>query len=194
MSWIQQWLIASYSWSVAITYATLNPSDKSANITLSLSNTKATASAWWCSVRSTIWKSSGKWYWEVTPNSGTDFTIGIGNSSASLSTYVWGDINWWSYYSTNVWHYSRKINNTTQTAYGVEYTTGDVLWFALDMDWWTITCYKNNSSQWTMFSSLTWTIYAMIWLNANTDAATVNFWATTMAYTAPSWYNQWLYN
>lgn len=52
---------------MANTYATLNPSDKDAAITLSGGDlTMSSATNAWRSVRATIGKSSGKWYWEVT--------------------------------------------------------------------------------------------------------------------------------
>lgn len=52
----------------SVTYATWNPSDKSANVTLSNGNLTATitANTAFYGARATIGKSSGKWYWEQT--------------------------------------------------------------------------------------------------------------------------------
>lgn len=62
-----QQALSSYGAVVGTTYATWNPADKSADITLSLGNLKATqTTSSWDSVRSTIGKTSGKWYWEYT--------------------------------------------------------------------------------------------------------------------------------
>src|SRR3989344_5257710 len=58
--------------SVSTTFATWNPSDKSASITFSgsdLTATGPTSGSTFFSVRATIGKSSGKWYWESTGGS-----------------------------------------------------------------------------------------------------------------------------
>ena len=82
---------------MANTYATWNPSDKDASVTLSGGNLVASStSASWAAVRSTISKSSGKWYWEYTVTAiGNGHTQGIGNSSATLANYVGQDANGW---------------------------------------------------------------------------------------------------
>jgi len=183
---IVQGLLASY-W--AKTYATWNPSDKWANITLSGWNLNVVNStAGWNMVRSTIWKSSGKWYWEVTVNWPNSHNIGIANSSANLSSYVGSDANgwWWS-------EISMKYNNWSWTAYWSTYTTGNIIWVALDMDAGTLVYYRNNTSQWTAFTWLTGTIYAAAW-SINSSSTTTNFWATAFTYSPPGWFNSWLYN
>lgn len=197
MSGIQQWLIASYKATPSVTYATWNPSDKHADLTLSWWNLVATH--WsvvnWESVRSTIWKSSGKWYWEIVKTSWSGSSImmvGLANSTfdVTANNYIWTDANWYWYW----WQTGQKIFNNSFQTYGASYATWDVIGVALDMDNWTITMYKNNTSQWTMYTWITWTIYACCSSLDNWWVFTANFWATTMAYTAPSWYNQWLYN
>lgn len=192
----------AYLWTTQIftssstTYATLDPSNKDAWITLSVGNTVATRNSTgsWKSAKSTIGKSSWKWYWEITIGTGVAFTLWIWNSSASNASYVWSDANWWSFYS-NTWDGTHNtINNNSFVSYwSSTYTGWDVLWVALDMDSGTLTFYKNNSSFWTAFSGLSWTIFAMIWLDANSSGVTCNFGATPMTYTSPSGYNQWLY-
>lgn len=74
-------------------YTTLNPNDKSSSLTLSNGNltaTRAGGSAW-STVRSTIGKSRGKWYIEVTndANGSTDGDAmwGFMKNDDSLSTY-----------------------------------------------------------------------------------------------------------
>jgi hypothetical protein len=173
-----------------ISYATWNPSDKNANVTLSGWNLTAAVASWTThyAARGTIWKSTGKWYWEVTivSNVGT-VLIGVGNSSMSLAnnSYVWSDINGWAYHIN--W---TKYNNAWATAYGATYANGDVIWVALDMDAWTIVMYKNNTSQWTMFSSLTGTLFPAISLYW-ASSLTANFGATTFTYSPPAWFS-WL--
>jgi hypothetical protein len=81
------------------TFATWNPSDKNANVTLSGGNLTASVASWTThyAARATIWKSSGKWYWEVTVVSNAwTILIWVGNSLMSIAnnSYVGSDINW----------------------------------------------------------------------------------------------------
>lgn len=188
---IVQWLIASYAPISWTTYATLNPSDKSADISLSWGDLVATnATAWWDSVRSTISKSSWKWYWEckLTSTAGWNVLIWIWKSWASLNNFVWSDANGWWWYNS-----SSKFNSGSSYAYWTwTFVTNDVIWVAMDLDAGTIDFYKNNTWAWTAYTWLTWPMFAMI--SALSSNITCNFWATTMEYTAPSWYNQWLYS
>ncbi len=179
----------------AITYATWNPSDKSSNITLSNGNLSATAGATtWSNMRSTIGVSSGKWYWETTPNN-TDGTgvvnemMGVANSSATLTNYLGSDANGWAYYGNS----GVSINNSNQVAYGATYNLNDVIGVALDMDAGTITFYKNCSSQGQAFSGLTGTQYAGHGM-FQFDTSTTNFGASAFSCTVPSGYNAGLYS
>ena len=194
MSAIQQLLM---SYKKANTYATWNPSDKDANITLSWWNLVATSTAWWWkSARATIGKSSGKWYWEVVVSWPWSWNamIWVGSGSDALNNFVWFNSTWWSYYS-----YGGKVdplnwyNNNSNFTYWAAYTLWDVIGVALNMDAWELTFYKNNVSQWVI-SWLSGTMYPMCSPNDNTLACTANFWATTLTYTPPTWFNAWLYN
>lgn len=172
---------------MSITYATWNPSDKGTNMTLSWWNLIATwwASAW-TAVRSNIWKSSWKWYWEVTRTSGTDTIIGIWNLSWSVNTYIGADANsWWyrvawDFFTNNTWSW---------TPWTI--SVWDVIWVALDMDAGTIKFLKNNVDKWVAFSWLTGTIYAMVSIFNWVDTA--NFGTTALTYSPPAWFNAWLY-
>lgn len=179
---------------MALTYATLNPADKNANVTLSWGNlTMVTSSGTWCGARATIWVSSGKWYWEITNTTTLNpyWSRGVANASATLSNHCWQDTNWWGWYNDG--SSSLKFNSNSPSAYGSLSSSGDVLGFALDMDAGTLTCYKNNVSQGTMYTGLTGTLYPLLVVNSTSPTITANFWATAMTYTAPAGYNQWLY-
>lgn len=179
---------------MAVTYATWNPADKHADLTLSGGNlTMTTSVGAWRWARATIWVSSGKWYWEITNTTTLNpyWSRGIAKTGATLADHVWFDANWWGWY--NDWSSTLKFNNNTHSSYWALSSSGDVIGFALDMDAGTLICYKNNVSQWTIYSSLSWTFYPMCCVNSSSPTITANFWATTMAYTAPAWYNQWLY-
>jgi len=175
--------------STSVTYATWNPADKGAGMTLSGSNLTATVGTP-AMVRSTIGKSSGKWYWEVTRGSGSsDNVIGIANSSAGLTSYVGSDANGWGYIGSS----GQKTNNASAAAFGASYTTGDIIGVALDMDTGQVTMYKNNTSQGIMYTGLTGTIYAAFGTGNSGDNVTANFGATALTYSPPGGYNAGLY-
>ena len=180
---------------MAITYATWNPSDKHADVTLTGWNLIATSlQTTWRNARATIWVSSWKWYWEYKVTWGAVETMSaIGTSSATLGgswiTYPGSDTFSYWYYG----NWGNKYNNSSWSAYGSWYTTGDIIGIALDMNSWTLIFYKNNVSQWTAYTWLSGTFFPIVGLDANGQQVTANFWATTMTYTAPAGYNQWLY-
>lgn len=187
---IQQQLVAMPS-AASFTYATWNPSDKGTNLTLSGGNLTATVGAGGGAVRSTIGKSSGKWYWEVTRNAGgTDCVIGIANSSAGLNAAIGLDANGWGYIGSN----GNKLNNSSSVAYGATYASTDVIGVALDMDAGTVVFYKNNVSQGTAYTGLTGTIFAAFGTGNTGDNVTANFGATALTYSPPGGFNAGLYN
>lgn len=170
-------------------YATLNPSDKSPTITLSGNNLVALCSTSASKVRSTIGKSSGKWYWEYTVSVATGPIAGIAKSSAPLTTYTGAEVSSWSFYSI-----SQKYNNATATTYGLNYNAGDVIGVALDMSGGTITFLKNGVSLGVAFSGLTGVLYASLGNSgATTPTITVNFGATSFVYAPPTGFNAGLY-
>jgi len=169
-------------------YATLNPSDKSAAITLSWGNLTATNSQNARNgVRSTIGKSSGKWYREFTMGATTNTVVWVALLSESLYNYV-GSWDWWWYYST--WY---KLRYDEPEVYWSTYTSWDIIWVALDLTASTITMYKNNVSQWVMYNDVAGTVYPMITTFWTNTVVTANFWATAFAYTPPVWFNAWIY-
>ena len=177
---------------MAKTYATLDPSNKSSNITLSGGNlTASNGSATWDSVKSTIGVSSGKWYWEMTATTlGSGQFMGVAPTGDSNTTYVGAGSNSYSYLSIN----GNKYNNNSATAYATSWSAGNVIGVALDMDAGTIKFFKNNTDLGQAYSGITGTQYAMCSCNASGSAFTVNFGATAMTYSAPVGYNQGLYS
>jgi hypothetical protein len=180
------------------TYATWNPADKHATVSLSggnLTATGGTASDTNGAVRSTVGKSSGKWYWEVTVVTvGTNFQAhGIGSGTQNLDAgNAYANLEGLRvYFSFNGNKY------LPATAYGASFTAGDVLGFALDMDAGTLVAYKNNVSQGTLVSGLTGTIYAYsIPASANGGTAavcTANFGATALAFSPPAGFSAGLF-
>ena len=183
---------------MAITYATWDPAKKNTNLALSWWNLISDATTIvdnHQAVLSTIWVSSWKWYWEITMTNlwASDQVLPwIWKSTMGLwsNQFVGVDANWWSYHSQS----GNKYNNSSGVAYGATFTVWDIIGVALDMTAWTLIFYKNNTSQWTAYTWLSGTFYAAQSLFDHTNVrTTANFGATTMAYTAPSGYNQWLY-
>jgi hypothetical protein len=171
-------------------YTTWDPANKDAGITLSGSNLIATNATNDQDVRSTIGKSSGKWYWELTFSATVGVLEGVVNASASMSATLSG-ANAWVYNSPN----GHSFNNSVYAAYGAAYGAGDTIGLALDMDAGTLTAYKNNASQGTMSTGLTGTMYAAHGLaSASILSVTANFGASAFTYTPPGGYNAGLYN
>lgn len=189
MSAIQQALF--FQGASGVTYATWNPADKNAGITLSNGNLTATQGGASRAVRSTIGKASGKYYWELTQTGGGEADWGIGNSSASLSTWLGNDANGLSYDSSDGKLYKGGVAVATG---GATYTTTHTIGIALDVTAGTVSFYKNNVAQYTAFShGIAGTIYAMVGSFAATPVVTANFGATALTYTPPAGYNAGLY-
>lgn len=181
----------------APTYATWNPLDKSANITLSNGNLTATGSGSWSSVRSTVSKTSGKYYCEIIPNnssSGEYVIIGICDSTMSLTTftgntaYSWG---WWGHQTSH-----RYYHNSSYTETGVpSFTNNDVLQIAFDIGsnklWFGKNGTWNGSGNpatgenpiYSDLDSSSYFVSASLYGSAN---VLVNFGASSFTYTLPS--------
>jgi hypothetical protein len=163
-------------------YCTLNPLDKNASATLNNGNlVQDASSSAWRAVRSTMFVSSGKWYWEGTVDgSGPDIgIIGVSNQSASLSAPP--DANAWGYNGTD----GNKFHNGVSAAYGATYANGNTIGIALDMDAGTITFYKNGSTQGQAFSGLSGSLTPTFFQYSG-YTWTANFGQRPFAYTAPS--------
>ncbi|MBA7630057.1 hypothetical protein ES703_37565 [subsurface metagenome] len=181
-------------------YGTWNPDDKSANITLSNGNLTAQAIAvGWKSVRSTLGKSSGKWYWEVTIDVLiTANMVGIMTADGNLNSYAGSDAYGYSYSGQGGW----KWHNGVNTAYGDSYAATDVISVALDLDngkiWWA----KNGTWQaggdpgagtGEAYSGLSGTFHAGCSPYTNGNKMTANFGASAFSYSVPSGFNPGLY-
>jgi hypothetical protein len=171
-------------------YATLNPLNNGSQAVLSNGNLDVSwSSTSGHSAGSTIAVSSGKWYVEFTRGSSV-VLIGIIPATYALKLDNWPGnsaygTNSYSYYSTN----GNKYNNSSNTAYGASFTTGDVIGVALDLDAGTLVFYKNGVSQGTAYSSITGSYIFAIGYGSSPTGGTVanaNFGQRPFAYTAPS--------
>ena len=172
------------------TYATWNPLDKNANVTLSNGNLTAAISTG-TNVRSIVGVSTGKWYWEVHIDAGSmPFFVGVVTSSATLNSHTGADAYGWGYYGYN----GDKFHGGSNLGYGAAYRTGDTIGVALDMDSGALTFYKNGASQGVAFTGITGTLYAGLGIGTSgTFTYTANFGATAFTYSPPSGYNAGFY-
>ena len=170
-------------------YATWNPSDKSANITLSGGNLVATGVGDGAA-RSTISKSAGKWYWEVTVTSAVSgLAVGAGNSSDILTASPGTTTNSIGYYPTGA-----IVKNNAVLATKAGLGAGVVVSFAYDAGLSTLQILRNNLLQFTAsgVNIPTGALYAMCGF-ASGGVITANFGASPFAYTPPAGYNAGLY-
>ena len=112
----------------AANFATWNPLVASTgNISSGNLNVSTTVSS---ATSTTLFPSTGKWYWETVSTSGTaaNTRFGICNTSGAGAD-LGGSANGWAYLGDG-----RVYNNGSTTSYGVTYTTNDILMIALDLD------------------------------------------------------------
>jgi len=185
---------------------TWNPSDKSACTTLSAGNLKATASAGGCGVRSTNYKSSGKWYveclWETLGSTGGVWSFGMANSSAVLGNTVGSDANAWGFCDQYYGDGTKAHNGSGSAYYGSIPVSGDRIMMAVDLTagkvWWGINGVwiasgdpANGTNE--AFSGLSGNLYVMCrgaYYGAAPDQ-TVNFGGSAFTYSIPSGFSAW---
>lgn len=192
----------------SVTYATLDPANKSADITLSNGNLtalKGGASDALKSVRSTLSVSSGKHYFEVHVDVGATSTfmlVGVGTSGVDLTSYVGANASGWAYYEDT----GQKVNGGTLSTYGANWKTdGIVIGIALDMDngkvWFSRAGVWQGSGDPASganpaFTGLSGAFYAYLSLYKKTapaDQLTANFGASAFTYAAPAGFRSGLY-
>jgi len=141
-------------------------------------------------VRSNFNKASGKWYWEITIDSGTTHFVGIATSSAGLDSFAGGDEHAYSYHDFD----GKKYTNGAGIAFGDTYAVGDIIGVALDMDYGRVWFSKNgvwqdsglpttNTNPAFLIPNVEW-FYA-IWSGYDSGEVTANFGASSFAYDPP---------
>ncbi len=175
------------------TYATWNPSDKAAGVTLTNGNLDAEGDAGgsnWELARATIGKSTGKWYWEVVYGNGGSGMIGISAASESVNAILGGGPLGYGWNDGG-----GKLNNGTPGFYGAAWTTGDIIGVAFDADAGTLEFFINNVSQGVAFTGITaGTYYPTVGMGVfSTPLWQANFGATSLTYTPPTGFNAGVY-
>ena len=174
------------------TYATLDPSNKGTNATLSSGNLNLVSSSGYSSARSTISKTSGKWYWECTVTSpSSNMFGGVAQSTSNLNSYAGIDAVSWGFDYENPTFYKWYNSGATALNNPTPLVTGDVIGFALDMGGGTLQVYVNNISQGN-HAGITGTVFAQGSTNS-TGSNLYNFGATAFTYSPPATYNSGLY-
>lgn len=173
---------------------TWNPSDKSADITLSNGDltAKSTVSGHDCA-RTTISKSSGKWYWEITIDYDAvafGSVVGLGIDSSSLDGVLGAGISDYAYRSDG-----KKGNTNSWPVYGDSWTTNDILGIALDRDAGKVWFAKNGvwqasgnpaSGTGEAFSGISGTMFGMFSLYYVDEQLTAGFMSSAFSYSVPS--------
>jgi hypothetical protein len=167
-------------------YCTLNPLNKNTNATVSNANLTVTTAITNAGISGTIYMpSTGKYYWEATCTTRTNYPIvGIVNiawsSGTNALTYPGATSGSYGYANDGT-----KYNNGSNTSYGASYTSGDIIGVAYDADTGTLTFYKNNTSQGAAYTGLT-DIYAPAVSGQGSDVWNMNFGQRPFAYTPPT--------
>jgi hypothetical protein len=182
---------------MAYTYATWNPSDKAAGITLSGGDLVAYNSieGAYRGVRATQGKASEKWYWEIAITNDTGGGhVALANASAVLTSVFGGDVNSYRWQPNGYSYY-----NGANKLYGFTYTDADIFMFAVDMDAGKIWVGKNGVWQGdpvagtgACYSGLTGILFPS-WQGFNLDTVTAYFGASAFAYSVPAGFNSGVY-
>lgn len=181
--------------SSGITYATWNPSDKSTLVTLSGGNLIAdmTSAASNYFVRSTIGKSTGKWYWEITISSNpvnyAFMPAGISQASETVNNWM-GFSAGVSFTFDGGQFYKDGVPLTNPGAWVIT----DVIGVALDLTSGSenVKFYRNNTLMITV-TIAAGTYYAGTGTFSTIGATVANFGATAFVYSPPAGYNAGLY-
>jgi len=161
-------------------YAVANPLDKNTNVTVTNGNLTVSTAVTNAGIRGSMYVSSGKYYWEATCTTKTNYPIvGIANLAWD-NTYVGSSSGSYGYANDGI-----KYNNGSTASYGASYTSGDIIGIALDLDAGTLVFYKNNVSQGTAYSSLSGT-FAPAFSGQASDVWSLNFGQLPFTYTPPS--------
>jgi hypothetical protein len=162
---------------------TLNPNDAGSGNTLSNGNLTVVNSTNNTGIRATHGKTSGKWYWEIKYDSGSNvFVIGVSNKSYPLNPNSSSNTNRRSYYAYS----GNKLPENM--SYGTSLVISDIIGIALDLDNGTLEFYKNGVSIGISHTNVKELGEVYPYIEGGTNSGktlTFNFGATPFSYPIP---------
>jgi SPRY domain len=162
-------------------YSTWNPADAGSH---GLSGGNLTASFGGSSVvGNTQYKTSGKWYWELSLLGAGYWFVGVSNSSQNRATYL-GSPN-----STGQQSNVVSWQGSGAGPVGLSLAAGDIIGLALDFTGGTLTVYKNNVTSVTLTTLSTGALTPSFSGYTTSEAVTANFGASAFTYSPPSGFN-----
>lgn len=181
-----------------INCATWDPASiTTSNLVLSANKLKvASTTKGFGSVRATVAKSSGKWYWEYRV-AATGSNNALGGVANAVTTLYPGHTTAGAYgigYSALSGHgYKNAFNIENGAKGGAPYSAADVIGVASDMDSNTVTFYKNGVKQFSAITSHEIAFYASAAPYDLNNAISANFGQQNFAYPVPAGYNMGLW-
>lgn len=173
-------------------YAIFDNTEETAHLSLSngdLTGTVLTGAPNYSAARSTIGKSTGKWYWEITVGTlGSVFVGMVAHASTTAKPPGWMETTGCSYRNNGYSYLNSSDANEDWPFVGATFTTGAVIGLAFDADAHTLKFYKNNVLQGTITGLAAGTWYPAICIATTGTAVTANFGATALTYTPPTGY------
>lgn len=148
------------------------------------------------SVRSTVAKSSGKWYWEyrVAATSANNAFGGVANAVATLYPgHATAGAYGVGYYAVNGGAYKNEFLIDNNLKGGATYTASDTIGVAVDRDEKSVTFYKNGVFQFKANTPHEFSFYASAAPYDLNNAVTVNFGQHDFTYPVPAGYNKGLW-
>ncbi|MGM1044910.1 MAG: SPRY domain-containing protein [Bacillota bacterium] len=168
----------------------LNPNDMNVGNELLGSNLTVTSTKTYAAIRATHGKTTGKWYWEVRLDNGSNASmIGIANMTFSLNADIRNDINQRTYGANGGGKYPDSVN------YGTSMVIGDTIGVALDMDNGKLEFYKNGVSMGISHTNIKplGEVFPMISsFSSTTKTNTFNFGKTPFKYKIPEGYTPYV--
>lgn len=170
----------TYDWMLDVpgnSYAVLNPNYRGSSSSPVPSNANLYQAAGGVGYNvitsSSIGVTSGKWYFELYPNSSYSiigFETGARKAGDNLHPLSAGSYSY-SYYGGN----GQKCNNGSSSTYGSTYNSSNVIGAALDLDSGNLEFFRDNSSQGIAFTGLTGPFIAVVGAPDQYACGNVNF-------------------
>lgn len=178
----------------AITYATWDPADKTAGVTLSNGNLTAAIAGFPDQCRATISKTTGKWYWEITADAvpAGSITAGVRDAGA-FGAFFGGGANDTAFAAQPSTNNVFRNGGVIASGAGQAIAVGAVIGVALNLDANTAEFFFNGVSKLSV-SVPDVPQFAVAGEVSGAVTVTANFGATSFAFPVPPGFNAGLYS